>query len=419
LSEREALHLFAGYGIELEYMLAGTGGLDVRPIADELLLEAGGTFNDDVDRGAIAWSNELALHVVELKTNGPAPSLAGLAALFQGEIAHINGLLAPRGAQVLPTAMHPWMDPIGELELWPHENDVVYRTFDRIFDCRGHGWANLQSMHVNLPFADDREFGALHAAIRLVLPAIPGLAASSPFADGKATGLLDTRLDIYRSNARRVPSVTGHVIPERVFTRRDYEAAILERIYADLAPLDPEGVLRHEWANARGCIARFDRMAIEIRVIDVQECPAADLAVAAAVVAAVRCLVEEHWCSSEAQRRWDERELSALLLEGVRDADHAVLDNRRYLQSFGYPERGRARARDLWQHLVESLLAHDPCFGEWAAPLAIILGQGCLARRLLAAAGPRPSRETLREVYGRLAGCAAHGTLFGARSHGP
>jgi hypothetical protein len=32
-------------------------------------------------------------------------------------------------------------------------------------------------------------------------------------------------------------------------------------------------VLRHEWVNARGAIARFDRSAIEIRVLDVAECP--------------------------------------------------------------------------------------------------------------------------------------------------
>lgn len=414
MSEADPLHLFEGFGIELEYMLAGADDLGVRPIADELLLLAGGSYEGDVERGAIAWSNELALHVIELKTNGPARTLAGLAALFQAEIVEINRLLSSEAVLILPTAMHPWMDPATELKLWPHENDVIYRTYDRIFDCRGHGWANLQSMHVNLPFADDREFGALHAAIRLVLPIIPGLAASSPFADGKAQGLLDTRLEIYRGNAQRVPSVAGLVIPERVFTRRDYEEHLLGRIYADLEALDPEGVLRHEWVNSRGCIARFDRMAIEIRVIDVQECPAADLAVAAAVVAAVRSLVEEHWCSSRQQRRWHERELAAMLLEAVRDADEAIIDNRRYLDAFGFPERGRARVVDLWQHLIESLLAAEPGFAEWSAPLAMILNHGCLARRIIRATGPEPDRAMLEDVYRRLAACAADGRLFDA-----
>ena len=47
----------------------------------------------------------------------------------------------------------------------------------------------------------------------------------------------------------------------------------------DIAPLDPDGTLQHEWLNSRGAIARFDRNAIEIRVLDIQECPVADLAI--------------------------------------------------------------------------------------------------------------------------------------------
>lgn len=412
MSDLDRLRLFEGFGIELEYMIVSAEDLSVRPIADELLRQVGGSYDLDVERGAIAWSNELALHVVELKTNGPATSLAGLHASFAADLKYINGLLAGMDACLLPTAMHPWMDPASELRLWPHANDVIYKTFDRIFDCRGHGWANLQSTHINLPFADDREFGALHAAIRLVLPIIPAIAASSPFVDGAASGLLDTRLEIYRNNAQRIPSVAGVVIPERVFTRREYEEGLLGRIYDDLAPLDPEGILRHEWANSRGCIARFDRMAIEIRVIDIQECPRADLAVAAAIVAAVRGLVEELWAGGKEQRQWDERELAALLRDGIEHADLAVIDNGRFLQTFGYPERGRARVRDLWQHLIESLLARDPGYSEWSAPLATILGQGCLARRIVAAAGPRPSRDTLHEVYSKLAASVADDTVF-------
>jgi carboxylate-amine ligase len=130
----EPLHLLEAFGIELEYMIVSAADLAIRPIADELILEAGGRYDEDVARGPIAWSNELALHVIELKTNGPAASLAGLAGAFAEEVAYINALLAPAEARLLPTAMHPWMDPFAELRLWPHENDVIYRTFDRIFD---------------------------------------------------------------------------------------------------------------------------------------------------------------------------------------------------------------------------------------------------------------------------------------------
>lgn len=408
------LRLFEGYGIELEYMIVSAADLSVQAVADEVLNQIGGDYAMEVELGEIAWSNELALHVIELKTNGPARSLDGLDKLFESNIAHIGRLLEPMGARLMPTAMHPWMDPVRELKLWPHENDVIYKTFDRIFACQGHGWANLQSAHINLPFADDREFGRLHAAMRLVLPIVTGLAASSPFVDGASSGLMDTRLEIYRHNAKRVPLVAGRVIPERVFTRQDYEDGLLASIYRALAEHDPSGVLRHEWVNSRGCIARFDRYAIEIRLVDVQECPRADLAIAAAISAAVRGLVEELWCSTGQQQDWDERELAALLLDGIRDADEALIDNRRFLDSFGYPERGRARSKELWQHLIESLLVAQPGYRRWQDALDTILTQGCLARRILRAAGATPTREELQQVYSRLADCLAQNELFEA-----
>src|SRR4029079_12453329 len=133
----------------------------------------------------------------------------------------------------MPGAMHPWMDPLKEMQLWPYGFKDVYEAFDRIFSTKGHGWANLQSMHINLPFSGDEEFGRLHAAIRLVLPILPAIAASSPIVEGAVSGLLDMRLATYRKTQRRVPSITGSVIPERVFTQRDYESRILDVIARD------------------------------------------------------------------------------------------------------------------------------------------------------------------------------------------
>jgi len=410
--ERDPLHLFEAFGIELEYMIVGAADLSVRPVADELLKLVGGGYEMEVELGPVAWSNELALHVVEMKTNGPSPSLAGLGSLFHEHVRRIDDLLGPLQARLLPTAMHPWMDPDADLKLWPHENNVIYETFDRIFSCKGHGWANLQSMHINFPFADDREFGRLHAAIRLILPLLPGLAASSPFVDGRASSFLDTRLEMYRKNASRVFSVTGHVIPEPVYTRRDYEQKLLARIYRDLEPLDPKGVLHHEWVNARGCIARFDRMAIEIRLIDLQECPQADIAIAGAVIEVVRALTEGAWSSKETQQRWDERELEAMLLDGIRDADQAIVANRAFLDCFGFPDRGKARMRELWQHLFEQVLKDHPQRDEWQPVLDLYLAEGCLARRIASAVGPHVGRERLGQVYSRLAASLSDGRLF-------
>ena len=74
---------------------------------------------------------------------------------------------------------------------------------------------NLQSAHLNLPFYDDAEFVKLHAAIRLILPLIPAIAASSPFMDGADNNILDNRLMVYQQHCRRFPQAMGPVIRNR------------------------------------------------------------------------------------------------------------------------------------------------------------------------------------------------------------
>lgn len=412
MSESRPLGLFEGFGIELEYMIVDAESLDVRPIADRLLLDEDGNLDDEIERGAFAWSNELALHVIELKTNGPASTLSGTAAGFSDEIASINGLLAPHGARLLPTGMHPWMRPDDDFRIWPHGNRDIYQAFHRIFDCTGHGWANLQSMHLNLPFANDEEFGRLHAATRALLPILPALAASTPYVDGRHPKTLDTRVDVYRNNARRVPSVTGDVIPEPVFSRREYES-MLDRIYADLAPLDREGLLRHEWVNSRGCIARFDRMAVEIRLLDVQECPQADLAIAAAV-----SRILQHLCDPDTEfqsrlRDLETNQLSSILRATTRHGEAAVIEHPAYATSLGL-ERSPRTAGDTWRMLLDRDVFPGPTYDEHRPALDVILDEGPLARRLLERLGPDPTQPELHAVYHNLADCLSEGRLFRA-----
>lgn len=404
-------HLFDCYGVELEYMLVDRRSLDVRPITDEVLKDVAGAYVSDVDVGPLSWSNELVLHVIELKTNGPAPRLDGLHRDFQADVRRINDLLAPRAACLMPSSMHPWMHPDSETRLWPHEYNAVYAAFDRIFNCRGHGWSNLQSVHLNLPFTGDEEFGRLHAAIRLVLPILPALAASSPIADGTVTGLLDTRLEYYRNNARRIPLAAGRVIPEPAFSRAAYEQNILQPLYRAIAPHDPAGTLQYEWLNARGTIARFDRDAFEIRVLDIQECPAADLAILALIVATLQALVTERWTPLAEQQAWPIDPLEPMFLACLRDADAAVIDNAAYLRTFGYEGLVPCTARDLWRHLYDTAL--PPAWRqEHGDALRIIFDEGPLARRILRAVGPSPDRPRLATAYRELCECLATGRMF-------
>jgi len=412
--ERAPLGLFEGYGVELEYMIVDATGFDVRPIADRLIERESGALQNEIERGAFAWSNELARHVIEIKTNGPVAQLDDLARGFQAEVRRIEALLLPEGARLMPGAMHPWMDPTRDFEIWPHGDREIYSAFHRIFDCRGHGWANLQSAHLNLPFADDDEFGRLHAAMRALLPLLPALAASSPYLGGRDSRRVDARLDVYATNARRVPSVSGAVIPEPVFRRSDYEA-LLQGIYRDLAPLDPAGVLRHEWVNARGCIARFDRMALEIRLLDVQECPRADLAIAAAASASLRALCDPDPRHQARLRSLATPDLAQLLARTVDEGERARVDSKPLLAALGLPD-APLEAAAVWSRLIDRDLrpaANATCH---LPALETILGQGCLARRMRAQVGPEPHREALRELCRALCDCLAAGQLLGGKA---
>jgi len=386
-------------------MIVDRATLAVRPIAARLLHALAGAPACDVERDDVGWSNELVRHVVEIKNPAPTPELAWLPDRFHDAIRESNAILAMHNAQLMPTAMHPWMNPHRETLLWDGD---IYRAYDRIYGCKGHGWANLQSMHVNLPFADDAEFARLHAAIRLVLPLLPALAASSPIAEGAATGLLDFRLDAYRRICAITPSVAGRVIPETVESRAEYDAKILRPMYGEIAHYDPEGVLQHEWLNSRGAIARFDRCAIEIRVIDVQECPQVDLAIAAATAAVVRSLYDERYAPLDEQQAIGIDVLHDVLLASIRDADHAVVDDVDYLHALGMPT-SRCVARDIWA----SLLRDAADAGAWWEPtIDAILREGPLARRIVRAVGGDASRERIATVYRALCQCLEEGRMF-------
>lgn len=392
-------------------MIVDRDTLDVAPLADRLLVNERGEIENEIERGDIAWSNELVAHVVEFKTNGPATSPRGLASAFAAEVREANSALAEAGACLLPTAMHPWMDPAREMRLWPHADRGIYEAFDRIFDCRGHGWANLQSMHVNLPFAGDDEFGRIHTAVRAVLPLLPALAASSPFVEGVHHGSLDQRLVAYESNARRVPSVSGAVVPEAIQTAADYEL-LLQSIYRDLEPFDPDFVVRHEWVNARGAIARFDRGAIEIRVLDVQECPRADLAIAHGVFELVRMLAAP--ACHETLADLGTAALAVCLRRTMAEGPFAPIDDRTYLEALELPMG--LTAGEALEALLERSGALDADWGEEASCLQKLLRRGCLAATLVRELGRTPTRAELRRAYAKLAYCLANDVLYDAEA---
>ena len=398
------LKLFDAFGVELEYMIVDQTTLQIKPIADELLKAELGTYGSDFNNGVVSWSNELALHVIELKSSEPEVNFNTLHHAFADNVKRINTVLKKWNATLMPTAAHPFMQPEKEMTLWPHDNRDVYLVYNKIFDCRGHGWSNLQSTHLNLPFSNDEEFGRLHAAIRIILPLLPALCASSPILEGKRTGMMDTRLKLYQENQQRIPSISGKIIPEPIFSQRNYERVIYEQIAKDIAPYDPDKILDPIWVNSRGAIARFDRGAIEIRVMDVQECPAADMAIQSLVIAALRMLVNEETVTYDEQIEASPEILVGIFNDTMQTGMQTEILSSEYCNFFGLQEF--TTAGTVWKHIFDKLAnTGTPPLSKWELELTTLFNQGSLAERIVKSLNDDFSEANIKEVYRKLCWC--------------
>lgn len=280
------------FGVELEYMIVSRDSLRVLPIADRILDGAVESEETDIPHGALNWSNELVRHVLEFKNGTPVKDPSALLPHFGASVAEANRQLSAYHACLMPSGMHPDFRPLEETVLWPYGNHAIYQRFNEIFDCRGHGWSNLQSTHLNLSFGNEEEFVRLHAVIRLVLPLLPALAASSPLVENQDSTWKSARLRAYAGNCSRLPALTGRVIPEAIHSIQDYETRIYAPIREAVTPWNHDDLLDPVWVNARGAIARFDRGSIEIRVLDLQECPAQDIALTGVVIDLIRAFYD-------------------------------------------------------------------------------------------------------------------------------
>lgn len=399
--------IFSVLGIEIEYMLVDKDTLNVRPKSDLILSALAGQLVNEVVLDDIAISNELVMHVLELKNNGPKPPDAPITEHFQNTILKLQPILEQHNLLLLPTGAHPWMDPPTETMRWPHGNHAIYNQFDAIFNCQGHGWSNLQSMHVNLPYSNQEEFCQLHNIIRLILPLLPAYAASSPLLDGKATGFLDSRLFFYSRNQQKIPSISGDIIPEFITSEEEYQQKILDPMYRDISPFDQEGILQHQWLNSRAAIPKFDYKAIEIRILDSQECVESDIAIALAINAILK-----HWQTSSnyyLHKPCDTKRLKQVFDQAIEKGLSVRIEDRELMNQWQLPPRAMT-LREIWSQLIEKIsskLNHNQQLA-----LELILSHGNLSERILRAIGKDADKKLLQRVYRQMAHCLVSNQQF-------
>lgn len=233
----------------------------------------------------------MQLHVMEIKANQPFKSPCEFEETMHAAVLTLSGIVEKHGAQLLGTGMHPLMD-LKDTRVWPHYHRKIYQQYGKVFNLNQHGWLNIQSFHLNLPYQKEADAIQTHNQLANLCAYLPAISASSPIFEGKTGPDQDNRLQFYKVNQNEVPSITGDVIPEYVSSLSQYKRDVIDRYSKDLEKVGADKTLLHrEWVNSRGVIFRFDRRALEVRVMDEQECVQSDVALACFVRAALRGLI--------------------------------------------------------------------------------------------------------------------------------
>jgi gamma-glutamyl:cysteine ligase YbdK (ATP-grasp superfamily) len=181
-----------------------------------------------------------------------------------------------------------------DTSIWPHRHRQIYEAYRKLFNLNQHGWLNIQSFQLNLPYSNEQNGVRIHNLLANICPYLPAFTASSPICEGRSAVYVDDRLRFYKLNQSEVPSITGDVVPEYVSSFGEYYRKIISKYSTEMAQAGAEELILHkEWVNSRGIILRFERKALEIRVMDEQECIKSDVAISCFIRALLRGLLRE------------------------------------------------------------------------------------------------------------------------------
>lgn len=268
--------------------------LEPLPITDKIIKDYCGKIVNFVELPKFTFGKELQLHVIEIKANKPFKNPELFEETMHEAVTTLSNFIAKKyHANLLGTGMHPLMQ-LKDTRIWPHRHRKIYHEYGKIFDLNQHGWLNIQSFHLNLPYLKEANGVLLHNLLANLCTYLPAISASSPIYEGKLSKNIDNRLAFYKINQKEVPSITGEVIPAPVSSFSMYKRDVIGNYSRDLAHMGAsKAILFKEWVNSRGVIFRFDRSALEVRVMDEQECVKSDVALSCFVRSTLRGLVAD------------------------------------------------------------------------------------------------------------------------------
>lgn len=353
---------------------------------------------------AVGRSHELVQHVVEVKHARPVKDLVGLWRPFYDDVRRMHQRLAPFACTLLPGGMHPWLDPKRDTLMWEGLDAEIFEAYEAIFGCQTHGWTNIQSVQLNLSFAGDEEFFRLHTALRALLPIIPALSAGTPWAHGILVDDADVRLREYRRGVRNMPGLTGIRMPELVRSQEAYERDILSKNHALVADHPLGYRLQKEWLNNRAAIPRFERSALEIRLMDAQESPLAEAAIVVAVVSVLRALHDGVLSDPSLQAGLETATLQSMLEEVTKNAENAVISSPSFLRVMGLPAGIPMRAGEVWRALL-ARVPLEPTDEATQQAVELLLSEGSLASRIRLACPTEQGLPRTKSIARELQAC--------------
>ncbi|MBS7633509.1 hypothetical protein KEJ15_07850, partial [Candidatus Bathyarchaeota archaeon] len=280
------------FGPEHEYSIVDNE-LKPLPIVDRILKGFHGRIVNSVELPRFTIGKELQLHVMEIKPNAPFSSPEVFEETMHEAVTAMEEHVESKyNAHLLGMGMHPLLT-LDETRIWPHRHKQIYAAYSKIFDLKRHGWLNIQSFQLNLPYSNEKDGVLQHNLLSNLCPFLAAIASASPIFEGKLGSHVDNRLHFYMENQREVRSVTGDLVPEYVFSLAQYKKQIIGRYSFDMAKAGADKcILNKDWVNSRGVIFRFDRKALEIRVMDEQECVKSDVALSCFIRAVLRGFVK-------------------------------------------------------------------------------------------------------------------------------
>ena len=145
-------------------------------------------------------------------------------------------------------------------------------------------------------------------------------------------------------------------------------------------------------------------------MLDAQECPAADVAVVAAVVHLVRSLTVGPLAHRDLAADPDTEALAMLLDEAILGGEEALVKDPTVLAALRLPSDPISLAA-LWRRMLEADPPED-MDGDVVRALETMVEHGPLGRRMMVAAGPEPTRPELRALGMRLCDCLTENVPF-------